>query len=394
MTNGSDAVSSGWSFEGRNGYELSFGAAFCLAATMFAASAIVALLLQSQSTTLTALGFSGLTVPDAISLETSVHFAWGASWDQIPNIQTFLGTVLLYFPITFWGAPYAAVVNVTLLALSAALFGSLLQKLQIQDRTGAWLFGVVFVATNLYVISCLFFPNKEIPVIFLTTLFVWSLLADKWQISLLCALLCYWFRDGYALILGMVLVVALARRFTFASGGVLSLTFLILLFFAFPISDLQTLDNSLQRNVDLGTQIAGDKFSSLGEVAAYAVRLIGNTLNLGLRPQMTDMNGDIYVLGIGYWQFGVVLLGGVLWACRNAATNNMPRSIVALVIAVVLAGLSYGTFVQPRYMMPLVFLLALGMAEDRSIRLLTLFATLILPPIFLWLDLLPPLAQV
>ena len=376
------------------GRGLTLVAAFCLSLLVFCASAAVAFLLRTDWAQLAGLGFSGTSVPDALSLEKSVYVAWSNSWDNIPNIRTFLGTVIVYFPITLWGSGYAAFANVIMLAAAATLFYSILQRVVDRDRqTGIWLVAIALVSSNFYVIACIFYPNKEIPLILLSTLALWGLLYGKWPLVVVSIVLCYWFRDGYALIMAMVLVVALSRRFAFVSGGVISGLFLVLLFLAFPIADLSAVDASLQRNVQIGSLIAGDKFSAFGDIAAYLARLIGNAINLGLRPQMADVNGGINLLAIGYWQFGIILLGGLIWSARNVLTDDVSRGTTALVSIVVLLGISYGTFVQPRYMMPLIFPLTLGLSDSPLGRYIVIPAAILFPLLFLVAGVLPPLAD-
>lgn len=371
-------------------YGLSFGASFFLAALMFAVCAFAALLVQDQSANLASLGFSGFAVPDAVSLDKSVHQAWSVDWSSIPNIRTFLGVVLLYAPVVFFGQLYSTLINIIMLSFSAALFLSMLAKLVSSKVIEVWICSIVLVASNIYIVSCILYPNKEIPSIFLTTVLLYSLISRWLVVSIFCLFLSYWFRDGHSLILILVISVTLVRRFAFVSGGVLSVLFMLLLFLTFPISDIQFFDSSLQRNVELGWHLAGDKFTSLGEIFAFFVRLAGNALNLSFRPQLFDVDGRIYILGVGYWQFGVVLLGGILWACRNAVANNLPRSIIALAIITFLLGLSYSAFVQPRYMMPFIFPLTLGLTASALGRYTAIPAAIVFPVVFSALGLLPP----
>ncbi|MBN9332134.1 hypothetical protein [Devosia sp.] len=372
----------------------SLPALFCISLLIFGVSAFVAFLLRSQAGNLADLGFSGLAVPDAFSLEQAVYQVWTTSWHHIPNLNTFFGVAVLYFPMTLWGSGYVVVANVAMLAVSVTVFYSILEHITPAERlNGSWLASIILVSTNLYLVACLFYPNKEVPLILLTTLALWGLIYGKWPLVMLLVLLCFWFRDGYALILGMVLVVALSRRFAFVSGGIISCSFLVLLFLAFPIADLSAVDASIQRNVEIGSLIAGDKFSALGDVAAYLARLVGNAFNLGLRPQIADVRGGIYLLGVGYWQFGIVLLAGLVWSARNVLTDDISRGITALVSIVVLLGISYGTFVQPRYMMPLIFPLTLGLSETVGARYLSIGAAVLLPLLFLFAGMLPPLAD-
>ncbi|WEK03794.1 MAG: hypothetical protein P0Y65_16600 [Candidatus Devosia phytovorans] len=379
----------------RSGLRLSATASFFIALIVFGLAGLAAFWLTTGSGHLSALGFSGFTVPDAISLERSVHLAWRSNWSHIPNISTFLGTVLVYYPIILFGKAYALVANITLLALSAVLFNATLHRVAGSQYSGRiWLVALTMVSTNFYIISCLPYPNKEIPLIFLTSVNLLALVGGRWYLAGLSIFLSFWFRDGFALILGMVAVVLICRRFAFVSGGMIATLFLIMLLIAFPITELAGVDRTLQRNVEIGAEIAGDKFSALGDIIAYGSRLVGNAVNLGLRPQVVDVQGGLYLLGIGYWQFGIILLAGLIWGVKNIFSSNVAKGCLALTIMVSLLGISYGTFVQPRYMMPMIFLLTLGLSESWIGRFVVVPVAVAMPILFMLMGGLPPLAGV
>lgn len=369
-------------------------AAFVLALIGFSLTALLSYWLKHDANQLSSLGFSGFTVPDAVSINNSIYLAWTVGWREIPNINTFLGTVLLYYPVMVIGEVYPLIINPALMALSATLFYSTITRLDdLQDPVRVWIVALILVATNFYIVSCLAYPNKEVPLIFLTSAAIFGMVTGKWYLTALSLLLCYWFRDGYALILFMVTIVVLCRRFLFVSGGIIATAFLLLLFVAFPMQYFSSFGDALERNIAIGEVIAGDKFSAHGDLVAFIARLIGNALNLGLRPQMLDVQGGIYLLGVGYWQFGVILLAGLIWSARNLCSSSMARGTLALVIVVTLLGISYGSFVQPRYMMPLMFLLTLGLSESRLGRYVAIPAAVVFPIVFLIVGALPPLAD-
>ena len=102
--------------------------------------------------------------------------------------------------------------------------------------------------------------------------------------------------------------------------------------------------------------------------------------------------GGIHLLAIGYWQFGVVILAGLLWAIKSLVAPHAREGALALLLVVALLGVSYGSFVQPRYMMPLIYWLSLGLSQDHRTRLIALAACTLAPVLFWALDGLPPLA--
>ncbi len=372
---------------------LSATAAFFFALLIFSVSALIALSFKLYAPNLILVGFSGTQVPDALSLTNSVHFAWTVDLARIPNIRTFLGTVLVYFPITKFGDDYAAMVNIVMLALASSLFNSTLRKTGLKNVTWMWFGATALVSSNFYVIFCIFYPNKEIPLVFLTCLFLRSAIFGNWPLAALLTFVCFWFRDGYGLVLAIVLSVLIVRSLANAPAALAVSTLFLLGFVAFPITYLSGVDSALQRNVELGSLISGHRLTAFGDVFAYFARLTGNALNLGIRPQILDVNGNVYLLGLGYWQFGLVLIAGLLASIRLIWSRDLPISILSFAILLCMFGISYGSFVQPRYMMPMIFPLALGFCSDKLARTLALLATTLLPWLFAALNLLPPLAS-
>jgi len=372
---------------------LSAGAYALFSLLVILLAAYCGVVLQSDWAAVRALGFSGFFVPDAVGLASTVDLAWKSDWQSWPHFITLLGVVLLYGPATVLGSWAATGINVLLLWCASQIFlASLYSIFDTRNARQIALLATALVASNIYIIEILQFPNKEIPLLLLSNVVLYVSVAHGSLLpAAVLSMIVYVFRDGYAMILLVAMTLLFCRKYLGRIPALIMLaampTFMILL----PISDLAEVDSAVGRNVEIGEAISGDKFESLG-LFSYLARLAGNVANLGLRPQMVDVSGGIYVLGIGFWQFGVVLLSGLLWAGYNVFSSDAKRAGTALVIVASILGIAYGSFVQPRYMMPLMFWLSLGMVESRIFRWVSLVSCTVAPMIFLALGGLPPLA--
>ncbi|MEO9298583.1 hypothetical protein [Devosia alba] len=351
-------------------------------------------LLQMNADWLAGLGFSGFFVSDAMSLESSVRLAWQIDWNNWPNLNTFIGVVFLYFPILIFGELGAAIVNIILL-----FYASLFFAYSVRDIYGKISSFVIFsvstiaVYSNIYILEVINFPNKEIPLILITNMFVYFAICRRdILVPLALIVISYYFRDGFSIILSIIFAVVLIRLHVGKYAALIAAAVLALLLSTLSIQSLSWISSAFDRNATIGEGLIGERFAALGQIASYIARLVGNAANLGLRPQLEDEIGGIHLLAVGYWQFGIVILAGLLWAMKTIATPHAREGALALLLVVALLGISYGSFVQPRYMMPLIYWLSLGLAQDHRIRLIAL-AACTLAPIFFWaLDGLPPLA--
>ncbi len=374
--------------------QLSLGAYRFFSFLVIILAAYCAFLFQSNWEAVKSLGFSGLFVPDAVGLELTVDLAWTSDWHALPNLTTLIGVVLLYGPVRVFGGWAVTAVNVLLLWCASQVFvGSVSLLFETQKARHVALVATALVSSNVYIIEILQFPNKEIPLLLLSNLVVYfALVRGGMPLAILFALLGYPFRDGFAIILLLALALVFCWESIGRTPARIALFALPVLMTLVEIRALAGVDPAVARNVEIGEYIAGDKFESFGFLFSYPIRLAGNVLNFGLRPQLANVFGDIHLLTIGYWQFGVVLLAGLLWAGSRVFSRDASGTKVALILVVSIFSISYGSFVQPRYMMPLMFWLSFGALESRASRWISLVTCMIGPLVFLELGGLPPLA--
>lgn len=359
-----------------------------LALTACIFSTLAIYFVQSNADFLNDIGFSGLFVPDAISLRDSLEVYWGGviddgSWEQW---RTMIGVMIIYVPGIVFGEMGFLLVNLSLLSISFSIFVKTLKKLGI-------LVAPVYIALisfgNIYLIEVFLYPNKEIPLLFTTTLFSWFLFVKKslWGVVFSVAL-AFMFRDGY----GMILI--LAATFVYFARNLpgkdmLIFSFIIMIGLSiFPISLFYEVDYSFRRNVPLDSSYS---YLISGQYG-YFFRIIGNSFNLGARPQFFDCNHNLYFLSVGFWQFGVLVIAGILWALKGLIQNNLKSKKVAVLIIFVLLGVSYSSFVQPRYLMPLIYFFSMAFAMDRRCAFIAIGISIVGPVFFLLINQLPPCA--
>lgn len=326
-------------------------------------SALFSLALQSNWQVVGALGISGLFVDDAQSLQLTTRIFWAdplAPWppDQLAPL---IGVVLLYWPLGVTGSAYSVIaINILLLWASSELFVRSVDGGSVANSRTLSILVTIVVSTNIYVSEVMGFPNKEIPLIFLTNLFVYLILRrSSFVPAFFVATVIYLFRDGYGII-AMMIAALLFFKGVFGSrfANLLLVALVVVLAFA-PSDTLTVVDPAVARNARIGEALVGEKFTSFGTTGSYLVKLAGNIFNLGLRPQISDASSSLFLVGVGYWQFGMLLIAGLagelLRTVRKARLGGN-----AFVLFASVAAISYGAFVQPRYMMPMIYLLGFG----------------------------------
>jgi len=244
-------------------------------------------------------------------------------------------------------------------------------------RAGA-IFGVVanpylwFVATG---------PNKDIPLLLITTLYAYYAVIRGGHrgtlYALLLAIVAMAFRDGYGVLLvGLALlnsVVHSPRNQVIAAlVGAVSL--------AAVFSSAAIVLPVMKRNLAVTEHIAetyDSRIASLAisdesvlmDVGLYLTRLAANAFSLPVRPQFMMTDGSVYPLGVAIWFFGVILAGGFLASARSIVFERWgsTRRLAALVLQILIA-VSVSLFVQPRYLLVVLPLMTAIFATSRLNR--------------------------
>jgi len=237
--------------------------------------------------------------------------------------------------------------------------------------TRSQVYAVFFtVILNFYIVGVMFHPNKEIPLIFLTNIFVYyALIKNKLLLPLLVVAIVATFRDAYGLIL-LLSLFALNIKFINEAFNrrPCSTSIAVIIFFSFvglsqiaKLNLIPAYNYILERNIAIGNN-SGSILNELPTYILFILKLINNVLSSALKPQFIDINNRFNFIGIGLWQFGVTLMLGVLsWLYllrRNHDRRNVSKLV--LLILVCLLFVSFGSITQPRYLMPYIFWLAAG----------------------------------
>jgi hypothetical protein len=360
-------------------------------------SVSLALFFQGQADWLAEFGISGLFVPDAVSLKGTTMVYWlmpaeARSWE---TFRTLFGVMLVYWPGMMWGTAGIAVTNILLLMCASAIFFKSIKVFAV-NRNAVFLVSVLalsMVLGNIYLIEVILFPNKEIPLIALTNLFIYFLVVRENIIgALLTAAVAFFFRDGYGIVLAICTIFVYANWFFTRKMTVLFLGAFSLVLAFFPHSYLAEIDYTFERNIALGSVIEQSYEELLAGPVGYYFKVLGNALNLALRPQFLDEMGGLYLLHIGFWQLGVVIIAGLAWSAYKIFRGSDTEKNLACVIWIVLLAISYSSYVQPRYLMPLIFWLAMTLASSPKSRWIGISIGIIGTVLFSAADLLPPRA--
>ena len=282
------------------------------------------------------------------------------------NYYTLIGVLILYYPAYFLGWLYCYFINFTLLVLSCLFFLKTIRISNFKFSNNKIFATFILVIFNFYLWGILFFPNKEIPLIFLTNVFIYILASRRSKlISFIPVVLIFFFRDGFAFILfcTMLMIWFLGKRFE--KNPIKILIFLIFVLMFFSLKTLSSLGILSDYQYVIDRNIAYESESSfaydLPYYFSYLINLFNNSIVYAFRAQLFDQNGRLYFHGIGLWQFAVVLTMGLIsWIKMALFTKQKNFKIfhIGLIVLLSYLLLSTSTYPQVRYMMPFSFWLS------------------------------------
>jgi hypothetical protein len=324
--------------------------------------------------------------------DTLISFWQDAGIIIFSEWSTLIGVLFLYYPGMIFGTAGIAIVNIIVLTLSFYFFQKSILSLGYEDRKNSLILltGLLITLGNFVLIELMLFPSKEIPLILLTNIYMYLYVVKKNLFGcLLVSMVAFFFRDGYGLILAAVTIFLWLSSFFSRKQLISSLFLLFLSYTFFDLSYLSFLGGSVERNINLASQIEGDYVSPTYGSGSYPFRLLGNVANLGMRPQLLDEHLNLYLLNVGFWQFGFCLMAGLIWSCCKMLKGSKVETAIASIILFAIMAVSFGSFVQPRYLMPLLMWLSLGLVWRWW--WIAVFICLTGSVVFFTLDLLPPL---
>jgi hypothetical protein len=334
--------------------------AACMLLTVLSAcgASLAGYFLQDYSATWQQFGITGLFIPDAVSLRETTGVYVNLRPDIDVTWRPLLGVMFLYQIGVFGGTVSICLVNLLLLVVAAYYFFKVLEQVCDDDLYYlllVFVFSLISVVANIYIVEAMAFPNKEIPLLAISNAYIYYAVIKKniFLPSVLC-LFAIAFRDGYGLILFGCLFVIWFLRERSPKVRVVTFAFIAIVLALFSIENFAKVSEIVARNVEIG-KLSG------AETIGYLGRLKYNVLSLGLLNTFITDDGRVYLLNIGFWGLGVFIISGVFWAIKSSllSANEMETGISTVILISVLC-LAYGTFVQPRYLMPLLFFLSLA----------------------------------
>ena len=199
------------------------------------------------------------------------------------------------------------------------------------------------MVSNFYILGVLFFPNKEIPLIFLTNVFIYYAIVKRdFRVSAVIIPITYFFRDSYPVMLFLLLISISVLKYFKYKGPYLFVFIVFILFSLFSIKNIQSLGISpeytiwIDRNVGLGEQ-SDSILSNVPSYIAYPARVFNHTFGSALRPQLMDVNDRIYFHGIGLWQLGVSIMIGLLsWLYSIRSFSKANKEVMLLAVTIIL----------------------------------------------------------
>lgn len=324
------------------------------------------------------MGLGSLFVPDTLGMQGSLYNVVEQGIEL--KYRTIFGVVLLYYPSYWLGNMYCYFVNCILLLFSCFFFIKTLPRLQLQLTCSQVYAVFCTVMLNFYILGVMLHPNKEIPLIFLTNVFVYyAVIKNKILLPMLVIAISATFRDAYSLILLLSLFALnikvihgiFHRRPYLTSIAVIVFFSLVGLKEIAKLNLLSDYNYILERNISVGSE-SGSALNELPTYQSFPLKFINNLFGSALRPQFIDLNGRFNFIGIGLWQFGVTLMLGILsWFYLLGRNQNRRHlSKIALLILICLLFVSFGSLTQPRYMAPYMFWLAAGFVSILKFELI------------------------
>ncbi len=313
-------------------------------------------------------GLGGLFVNDSLGMASNLLlFAQG----EDIKYTGILGVLFIYYPSYYFGGLYNLVINCTMLSLATLFFLKTLFATGIcaTKRHISFLFFIVIA--NFYIIEVLFYPNKEIPLIFLTNVFLYYAIIQKAKlVSFVILLLSLLVRDAHGIMLLLIysfiffaphLIVRHPIRILFVIFSLFCLISIRI------ISELQLLGDFnyiLDRNIALANNpdsaLSDSILNTLPSYVSFPIKVFNNAVGSALRPQFFDSNDRLYLHGIGLWQLGLVILfGGMTWLYLLFKARITTEAIsIGFSILLAFLVVSAGSYTQARYLLPFIYWLA------------------------------------
>jgi hypothetical protein len=325
----------------------------------------------------------GLLVPDSVNIAKLLDFVREGNIESSVLVESQMTGIITLYSLAWAIHPATSLlINWMLIYLSLRLTADIFTK---QSANLHWI--LLGVTGNPYVYLVAPAPNKEIPLLFLTLLFVYQLIVrPRWWVlyTIIISGAVYSIRDGYGAIVLIIAALHITARRTpriMVIVGIVVLSVCVFIdqyvadYLSFVVRNKDAINlvktATGGESTILGVAISGSTDPFLN-VLMYYSRIVYNVTTLGVFPIFVSIFHGCYVLGWAFWVFGILIFSGVV-SCvivvlgkQNTAAGNK-RLEVAVLVLLLVAAISVSSYVQPRYLMPV---LPLAGGVCMSLRLL------------------------
>ncbi|MBL0923388.1 MAG: hypothetical protein IBJ12_02840 [Sphingomonadaceae bacterium] len=307
----------------------------------------------------------GMFIPDVVNMTATFDNLWQL-YSVIPYEPAFSGVSIIYGWTWLLSPSLSWLINNILMLASGFIY---MKYISPTVKGNKWSILVVYI--NPYVLLASVGPNKEIPLILLSIIWISILISEhpiRWFFALIISFFAYFIRDGFGFILATGTIFSMAWGIASARvpismlvfGGIVSASFGTLANFSDTLSrNLAVLEQGFDRGTAIGELAASiglDPLSASGGLALYLVRIVYNSLVLGVFPNFGTVYGFSNFLGYAYWMNGILILISlfsslyVILNLRRFRKNTFVAFVSFFLIS--LFAVSISQFVQPRYLMP------------------------------------------
>lgn len=338
--------------------------------------------------------YLGTFVVDAVSLKHSLkaydilNGGVGRFIEIFGEAKSFAALAIIYlFTATQWGYLCDLLTNIILILLTCREVLKINKKYGDCGNNLLFIYFAIFIFINPYINSVSAFPNKEIPLMLLSSIFAAGLLSGAYIKVFVVIFITYFVRDGYAIVL--LLATCLYYWFQkFKITHILSISLLLFLSLLVSLEDFSFFGGAFARNTAVGSIYQNNNIFKVNNVA---FDFVYNYITLGVRTQFFSST-SLYVLNVGLWLLGVVLLIALPTALMEMKDQSRLKVLIGSLLLCVMLALLYSSYNQPRYFMPLLPLMLITLLKVHPRTTFTILCfTIFLNPVLYYLGMLPPL---
>lgn len=298
---------------------------------------------------ITYMGFHNITFPDGSTLLKATQKFIGGERSIFEQRAAWLPPIIYSVPMYILGT-YGVLIFNHLLMYS-------FYRVKIYDDVN--IFFLLFFSLFYWLSS--FLPNKEIPILFLTGLFIVNIYHERLFFALLVAIIAFLVRDGHGVFLILFILMLLIK---FPIRLALILLFLV----AFSIDSYLTEIADIT-HIFMLQRTAGIIENLRGEYLPYIIRIFGNITNLGSRSILYESN-FFNILGFGYYLAGFGIFIAFLLSLYDLLIrykkNKRFDNILAGFFMFSVLMFSVSPLVQSRYLIPIAFVYLTNSSTIRS----------------------------